>query len=504
MKNTVTFTTDKGNIFLYSPFRNKFLLCHPLIRHFFQLEKKGTNLSDYLYQIRLKGKLELRNFGAFKFEEVRYQLSKYYFLRKNDFFTPVRRFNLEGIITPNRIEENLSSLQQIIFETTEECNLSCTYCTYSKFYINTSREKQNMDPADAILMLDLILAKRDLVKNPQLTVSFYGGEPLRNFNLISEVIAYLKAYPNPKPVFKFSMSTNGLLLFKYMDYLVENQVEVAVSLDGDEKGNAFRILGNNKPSFNLVIKNLEKIKKTYPEYFDKKISFLTVLHAKNSYQSIYSFFKTKFNKIPVISTINKLNINEKFRSEFNSTFLKGRSGKSSGLKTIRRLMLYHPRVKEAADILERYSGYVFGNHGKLILTKKRNPYKKHIIPTGTCLPFSLRILLTANGIVLPCEHISRIFEIGRVDKDRVCIDPDSIALMYNRCYSKIRPLCEQCYMEDHCLECMFNTRIETESPVCDFFTDEAHFTQRLSKNLSLIEKDHSLFLRIIKEAFHDT
>jgi len=355
-----------------------------------------------------------------------------------------------------------------------------------------------MDPADAIRMLDLILAKRDLVKNPQLTVSFYGGEPLKNFHLISEVIAYLKAYPNPKPAFKFSMSTNGLLLFKYMDYLAENQIEVAVSLDGDEKGNAFRVLTNNKPSFNLVIKNLEKIKKTYPEYFDKHISFLTVLHAKNSYQSVYSFFKKKFNKIPVISPINKLNLTEKFRSEFISTFLKGRPGRSSGLKTIRRLKLHHPGVKEATDILEKYSGYVFGNHGKLIFTKKNNLYKKNIIPTGTCLPFSLRILITANGIILPCEHINRIFEIGRVNKD------NSVALMYNRYYSKIRPLCEQCYIEDHCMECMFNTRIETESPVCDFFTDEAHFTQRLSKNLSFIEKDHSLFLHVIKEAFHDT
>jgi len=502
MKNTVTFTTDKGNIFLYSPYRKQFLLCHPLIRHLFLLDKKGTHLPDYLNQIRLKGKLELRDYGIFKYEEVRYQFSKYHFLQKNNFFTPVKRINLGGILAPIRIEENIGNLQQVIFETTEECNLSCTYCTYSKFYINTERGKQKMKPEDARRMLDLILSKRDLVKNPELTISFYGGEPLKNFGLISEVISYLNSYPKPKPVFKFTMSSNGLLLSKYMNYLAENSVEVAIRLDGDEKGNAFRVLRNNKSSYDMVIKNLEKVKKKYPDYFEKYISFLTVLHSLNSYKSVYTFFTKKFKKIPIISTINTLNLNEQYRNEFISTFLYHKKAKSSDLKTMRNMLLHHPRVKEIADTLEKYSGNVFRDYGQLILRQKRNIKRKNSIPTGTCLPFALRIFLTTNGIILPCEHISRIFDLGQVRQDGINIDPDYIALKYNQYYSKIKPLCEQCYLDDKCMECLFNTKIETENPECEFFTDEAHFVYRLSKNLSLIEKDYPLYLRILKEAFH--
>jgi len=503
MKNTVTFTTDKGNIFLYSPFRKQFLLCHPLTRHFFDLEKKGANLPDYLNQIRIKGKLDLKSFGVFAYEEVHYHYSKYRFLQKHDFFTPVKRVNLGGILSPSKIEENIGKLQQVIFETTEECNLSCTYCTYSKYYINTARGMQKMNPDYARQMIDLILSKRDPVKNPVLTVSFYGGEPLKNFSLISEVISYMNSYPGPKPVFKFTMSSNGLLLSKYMDYLAENSVEVAVSLDGDEKGNSFRVMKNNKSSFDLVIKNLEKVQKKYPEYFEKYISFLTVLHSRNSYKSVFSFFTKKFKKIPVISTINTLNVNEHFRNEFISTFLIGRKPKSSDLKTMKNLLLRHPMVKEIADTLEKYSGNVLKDHSQLIFRKKRNMKRKNSIPTGTCLPFSLRIFITANGIILPCEHISRIFDIGQVSQDGIQIDSDSIALKYNNYYSKIKSLCKQCYMDDNCMECMFNTKIETGSPECEFFTDEAHFVQRLANNLSLIEKDHQLYLRIIKEAFYD-
>lgn len=398
MKNTVTFTTDKGNIFLYSPFRKQFLLCHPLTRHFFQLEKKGTNLPDHLNQIRLKGKLELRNFGIFTYDEVRYQYSKYRFLQKNEYFTPVDRPDLEGTLVPERIEESFSKLQRVIFETSEENDHSCIHCNNTKFYTGPGREKQKMNPEDAKNMLGHILSKRDPVNNPELTVSFYGKEPLENFALISGVISYLNSYPKPKPVFKFTLSGNGSLLSKYKDYLTENSVEVVVRQDDEEKGS---------------------------------------------------------------------------------------------------------KKKEIAEILENYSGYVFNDYGQLILRNTKTMKRKNIIPTGTCVPFSLRIFLTTNGIVLPCEFICRIFEIGRVSHDAISIDTDSIAAMYNRFYSKIKSLCEQCFLDDNCMECLFNTRIETDYPECEFFTDEAHFVQRLSKNLSLIEKHYPLYLRTLKEVFHD-
>ena len=352
-------------------------------------------------------------------------------------------------------------------------------------------------------ILDLVLSHRDPAKNPELTVSFYGGEPLKNFSLISEVISYLMDYAGPRPVFKFTMSSNGLLLAKYMDYLAQHDVEVAVSLDGDREGNSFRVLKNEKSSFDLVIRNLERVQQKYPDYFERKISFLTVLHSRNSYKAIHSFFMKKFGKIPAISTINTLNLNEPHKQEFFRTFLNSKRSKKSDLKTLKSMMHHHPAIKELTDSLEKYSGYIYKDYGRLIHRGKEKSRKKNHIPTGTCLPFSLRIFITTNGLILPCEHISRIFEIGRLGSTGIEVDPEEIAKTFNQYYSKIRTLCEQCFLDDGCMECMFNTKIETDHPECEFFTDENHFSRRLSKQLSLIEKDYPFYLRVLNETFDE-
>jgi uncharacterized protein len=503
MKNTITFTTAKGNIFLYSPFRKQFLLIHPLIRHLYQMEKSGVHLPGYIDQVRSDGKTEIKGFDTFSYDEVRQQYSKYRFLQKQHFLAPVNRPNLGGILSPARIEENIGKLQQVILETTEECNLACTYCTYSKFYINTERGRQKMNFEKARQILELVLSKRNLPANPELIISFYGGEPLKNFALISEVIHFLNTYSGPKPVLKFSMSSNGLLLAKYMDFLAANDVEVAISLDGDKKGNSFRVLKNEESSYDLVIQNLERVQNKYPDYFDRKITFLTVLHSRNSYKSTYAFFMKKFKKIPAISTINTLNLNEQHKQEFYRTFLNSKKNRRSDLKTIKSLMHNHPAIKELTDSLEKYSGYVYKDHGRLTLRGKDHSKRKNFIPTGTCIPFSLRIFITTNGLILPCEHISRIFEIGSVGDNGPVIDAETIASTFNHYYSKIRPLCEQCFLDDGCMECMFNTKIETDHPECEFFTDEKHFSNRLSKQLSLIEKDYSFYLRILNETFDE-
>ncbi len=163
----------------------------------------------------------------------------------------------------------------------------------------------------------------------------------------------------------------------------------------------------------------------------------------------------------------------------------------------------HPGVKELSDILEKYSGFVFKNYYEVLASRKGAKRVQQFIPTATCQPFSMRMYLTADGSILPCEHISRIFTIGLLDSNKVTINPDEIAATYNRYFEKITTLCNHCLIADHCKECIFNTRIETDKPVCDFYTDEAKFTKEMGTALSMVEQDYPLYQRILKEAFHD-
>ena len=82
--------------------------------------------------------------------------------------------------------------------------------------------------------------------------------------------------------FIFTMTTNGVLLDKYMDYIVENNIHFSVSLDGNKSNNSYRIFHNQKPSFDIVFKNLKLFQQKHPDYFEKHVRFLSVLHKKNS------------------------------------------------------------------------------------------------------------------------------------------------------------------------------------------------------------------------------
>ncbi|MEI7527272.1 MAG: radical SAM protein, partial [Mariniphaga sp.] len=298
MKKPVSFTTNNGNSFLYSPFRNQLLLSHPIIRHLFDLDGSGTNLKNYIESYRSGQPFYTPEKYQFTFEELEYQWKKYRFLKKNHFFKSPRPINLNGHLSASRVEKDLKKIQQVIFETTEECNLSCTYCTYSKFYINKERDNKKFDISGAKRALEHILAIRD--KNSrQLMISFYGGEPLKNFNFIKEITEFLKSGYGEQYSFKFNISSNGLLLSKHAGFLVENDFEISVSLDGDEAANSFRLISGNKPSHGLVIKNLDYIKDQYPEFFERRVSFLTVLHNRNSFSGVHEYFKKRYGKVPL-------------------------------------------------------------------------------------------------------------------------------------------------------------------------------------------------------------
>lgn len=503
MKNTISFTTSKGNVYLYSPFRNQILLIHPLISIFHQADKDSADLSLLLGANTKHKEITLGESGLYPAREARAQLSKYRFLKKHGYFRPVQTVNLNGRLTPIKVEENLSQIKQIIFETTEDCNLDCVYCIYSKFYINEERGKRNFDPDQARRMLSLILDKRGPTADNYLIISFYGGEPLKNFKFIRQIVEFCLV-PKYKHInFRFTMTSNGLLLAKYAGFLALHQMEVSVSLDGDSQSNMFRVLKNNKSSYNLVVKNIDTVKEKYPDYFDKHITFLTVLHNRNSYGSVHSFFQERYNKTPLVSAINTVNINEEFKDEFRKTFLEGKRTDSSDSEVMKKIFLNHPGVKETADMIEKYSGFVFKNYYQVLSSKTRSKQTREFIPTATCMPFSMRLFLTTEGSILPCEHISRIFEIGKFDSNSITITPDTISQYYNNFFDKIQDLCSRCLLAEHCKECIFNTKIETGQPVCEFFTDEKLFSKQMAATLGLIEQDYKLYQRIIREAFHE-
>lgn len=503
MKNAVFFKSGKGNSYLYSPYRNQLLLCHPLIEHLFSLDKKKSNLSHWLLSVRQNGSFTLDGIVFFPYNEAVYQLKKYHFLKRNGFFKPARTINIDGRLKVSDVRKNISSVKQVIFEVTEDCNLQCTYCTYSKYYINKNRHDRYLTFDMVKHSLAELIAKRTPSPDNHLILSFYGGEPLKNFDFIKEVVEFTQSYPRDQITFTYSLSSNGLLLKKYIDFLVKYNFDLSVSLDGDERANSFRITKNHRPSYGITTRNLDYIRNEYPDYFDKSVSFLTVLHSRNSFSSVYDFINKRYGKIPQMSDVNPINLNPLFEKEFKANIQSRPVAPVEEEAAVAKMEENHPKVRDLSKIFEYYSGFYYKNYLEMISSTHGKVKAKKFIPTATCTPFSIRSYFSADGTILPCEHISPFHGIGTFSPEKISLDPRGISKLYNRYYDKISKLCSKCYFIDNCQECMFNTGVEKERPSCFYYTTESGFREYMKKRYTSIEADYPFYRKTAQSIFYE-
>ena len=77
--------------------------------------------------------------------------------------------------------------------------------------------------------------------NNTVIVGFYGGEPLLNMPLIRKTIEYVESLHIKDLTFSYNMTTNAMLLDRYMDFLVEKNFSILISLDGGEYQSGYRV-----------------------------------------------------------------------------------------------------------------------------------------------------------------------------------------------------------------------------------------------------------------------
>lgn len=213
-------------------------------------------------------------------------------------------------ITGENIAQYLANTPQITFEVTQSCNLACMYCAYGSLYTNRkTRNNINLNLKNAISFLHFIKTLWDKGYDTNgettLTISFYGGEPLLNFSCIETIVDYIENnLLGYNKIFNYSMTTNALLLPRYMDYLVKHKFKLLISLDGDEQGNTCRVFPNHLPAFNQISEAIQQIQNKFPDYFAKNVNFNSVLTKHSSVEKIIRYIKNKYNQIPTISEIS--------------------------------------------------------------------------------------------------------------------------------------------------------------------------------------------------------
>ena len=106
--------------------------------------------------------------------------------------------------------------------TTLRCNLKCSYCSLGVGEVLGSQRKvtYTLDALDAFIATHL--------SGYEIYVTFYGGEPTLNLDLM---MAVMQRHPG----YRFQLQTNGTLLDRLPDWVLARLSNILVSIDGGEK-----------------------------------------------------------------------------------------------------------------------------------------------------------------------------------------------------------------------------------------------------------------------------
>lgn len=503
VKSFTLFTSGKGNRYFHDGKIKKTLLCHPVLYFLLRLKEHGREPEQWFNRLD-KSPFDINGYGPVSKEEIGYYLRKYLMLKENGYFGETdQETHLSARLTADEVKSSLANSPILTFEITDRCNLQCEYCGFGKFY-NDYDERKNKD-------LDIAAAKRflkylqELWDSPlnishdrNIYIGFYGGEPLLNFPFIEEIVRYLSRIKLLHNRFSFSMTTNGLLLEKYMDFLAAHDFSLLISMDGDEKNDEYRVLKNGQPAHQMIMRNTQALQLKYPDYFKRKVNFNAVLHNKNSVSEIYHFFKRNFGKYPSIGALNTSGIREDQKKAFWRTYSNvGESlFNSEDYTNIEKDMFIRlPNIQSVSTFLHRKNDFSFENYNELLY-----PLENAVIyPTGTCVPFSKKIFVTVNGKVLACERIGQQYVLGHINPQSVNIDHEAIAGKYNAWFDKLRKQCNACYNTDLCNQCIFNLELRNKPLVCQGFMNHEDYSHYLSSFLSFIEKKPEVYEKIFKE-----
>ena len=139
-----------------------------------------------------------------------------------------------------------------------DCNLACKYCFADEGeYHGQRRELMSLEVGKKAI--DFLIENSGNRVN--LEVDFFGGEPLMNFDVVKEIVAYGRSKEKAaNKNFRFTLTTNGMLLNdEVMEFCNKEISNVVLSLDGRKCINdAMRPTRNGKGSYDIIVPKFRK------------------------------------------------------------------------------------------------------------------------------------------------------------------------------------------------------------------------------------------------------
>lgn len=367
-------------------------------------------------------------------------------------------------------EENME-IQQLIIELTGRCNLRCKYCIYNDYYEgNRNFNTEDITFETAKKAIDYVYQHRS---PERLAITFYGGEPLLNFDVMKQCIDYsLENLKNCNDL-SFSFTTNLTLMTEEIaDYLGKiPNLSIVLSLDGPaEIQNSARVYSNNKSTFDDAYRGLKYISEAAKKYGKLQFIFNSVLmppYSEEKYNQINEFF-SGLDFLPENTSVRtsypcKGSLPQSYYTQDDpitifewatSKYLK--PGFSNNKQNIYSVLMETALVKI---------------HNRQIYDEPINCS----FYNGCCVPGQRRLYVCTNGLYKVCERVGNTPYIGHVDQG---INIEILKEYYLKQYEqKSIKYCSNCWAFRLCDLCYADCydenglNIETKLTYCDGIKD---------------------------------
>lgn len=116
---------------------------------------------------------------------------------------------------------------QYVLHITKQCNFRCDYCPQEK-------GGEEMARSIALSVADSAFSSAQMKGERGACLSFYGGEPLLNKDLIRAVVRHCEEAYEPRGfAFRYRMTTNGAFLDEeFLRFAAKHKFKIALSIDG--------------------------------------------------------------------------------------------------------------------------------------------------------------------------------------------------------------------------------------------------------------------------------
>ncbi len=138
------------------------------------------------------------------------------------------------------------------------CNLNCSYCFASQGKYHGDRAVMSFEVGKRAL--DFLVEHSGTRRN--LEVDFFGGEPLMNFQVVKDLVAYARSIEKEKGKnFRFTLTTNGMLIDEdVIDFANRECHNVVLSLDGrQEIHDRFRVDYAGRGSWERIVPKFRQL-----------------------------------------------------------------------------------------------------------------------------------------------------------------------------------------------------------------------------------------------------